>query len=165
VKIFDINVDKKKTIARTISNFKKVFIIDQIISLSITIHCNKSIVKNTIDSNKTIRKIINENHKIFPKINSYLLIGLDKIKKIVFQSTSLKSNWLQTNNTQSNQKISIIDKPKSTIILLFCHIVNFHRSIEKIIKTKEKNTIIYKYLFLIISLKVFNAMFNIKNKG
>ena len=34
--------------------------------------------------------------------------------------------------------------------------------IENAIKINQKNTIIYKYLFLIISLNVFNAIFIIK---
>jgi hypothetical protein len=69
-----------------------MFIIDQIIKFVISIFCQKSTPKKTIASNKTIRKIISENPRIFHKINSYLLIGFDKIKNIVFHSTSLKSN-------------------------------------------------------------------------
>ncbi|MDR1988484.1 MAG: hypothetical protein LBQ24_07365 [Candidatus Peribacteria bacterium] len=71
---------------------KNIFIIDQIIKLVISTFCHKSTTKNTTDSNKIIRKIINENHKILPKINSYLLIGFDKIKNIVFQSISLNNS-------------------------------------------------------------------------
>ena len=106
-------------------------------------------------------KIVIENHKILPSINSYLFIGFDKIKKIVFHSTSLKSNWLQINSTQINQNISIIESQKSTIILEFSQIVNFPSKMEKIMKINEKKTIIYKYLFLIISLKVLVAILSI----
>jgi hypothetical protein len=48
--------------------------------------------------------------------------------------------------------------------LLSSQIVNFHKESEKIINTKAKKTIKYKNLFLVISLNVFNAIFNIKNK-
>lgn len=103
-----------------------------------------------------------EKPKNFHKINSYLFIGLDKIKKIVFQSISLKSNWLQTKITEIKENNSIIASQKSRIILLSSQIVNFHKDIENIIKIKAKNIIKYRNLFLIISLKVFIVMFNIK---
>ncbi|MDR2640981.1 MAG: hypothetical protein LBC61_06910 [Candidatus Peribacteria bacterium] len=69
-----------------------MFIIDQIIKLVISIFCQKSTHRNTIASSKINRNTINENQRIFHKINSYLLIGFDKIRNIVFHSTSLKSN-------------------------------------------------------------------------
>lgn len=74
-------------------------------------------------------------------MNSYLFIGLDNIKNIVFQSTSLKSSWLQTNKTQISQKTSIIESQKSTITFSLSQIVNCHNKIENPIKIKEKNTI------------------------
>lgn len=111
-----------------------------------------------IDWNKTTKNITNEKPKNLPKINSYLFIGLDKIKNIVFPSTSLKSNWLHTNKTEINENISIIARPKSTITLLSSQIVSFPKAREKIIKTSAKKIIKYKNLFLIISLKVFNAI-------
>ena len=97
----------------------------------------------------------------FHNINSDLFIGFDNIKKIVFHSTSLKSNWLQTNKTQTIQNISIIARPKSTIILLSFQSVSCHNKIEKIINTNAKKRIKYKNLFLTISLKVLSAILNI----
>lgn len=135
---------------------------ENITSLVISISLINTTAKNNIDCNKIIEKIQRENPKNFQIINSYLLIGFDKIKKIVFPSISLKSNWLHTNKTLKNQNISIIASQKSTIILLSSQIVNFHKETEKIIKTKAKKIIKYKNLFLIISLNVFNAIFNIK---
>lgn len=158
---FDIKLDKKNTIERAISSFKKVFIIDQIMRLSICIFWKKSRDKKIIAWKSIISKIAKEKPKNFHKINSYLLIGLDKIKKIVFPSISLKSSWLHTKSTQIRPKISIIASQKSMIILLVSQIVNFDREIEKIINTNAKKSIIYKYLFLEISLNVFIAMFSI----
>jgi hypothetical protein len=102
-----------------------------------------------------------ENQRNFQTINSYLFIGFDKIKNIVFPSISLNKSWLQTNKTLTNQKISIIASQKSTITLLSSQIVSFHKETEKTIKIKAKKMIKYKNLFLIISLNVFKAMFNI----
>jgi hypothetical protein len=48
--------------------------------------------KNRSDCTNIIRKIVAEKPKNFPIINSYLLIGLERIRKIVFHSISLKSN-------------------------------------------------------------------------
>jgi hypothetical protein len=117
--------------------------------------------KNNIAWNNTIKNIVQLKPKNFHKINSYLSIGFDNIRKIVFHSISLKSNWLHTNNTQTIQNISIIASQKSTIILLSSHIVSCHNKIEKIINTKAKNKIKYKNLFLTISLNVLNEMLNI----
>jgi len=157
--IFDMKLDKKNTITSIISSLKNIFIRDRIIKLSITISLINKTIKNNIDWNNVIKNIVIENHNIFQIINSYLLIGLLNIKNIVFHSISLNNNWLQTNKTHKSQKISIIANQKSTIIFESSHIVNFHSIIEKAIKINQKNTIIYKYLFLIISLKVFNAIF------
>jgi hypothetical protein len=108
-----------------------------------------------------IKNIVPLKPKNFPNINSYLLIGFDKIRKIVFHSTSLKSNWLQTNKTQIIQKISIIAKPKSTITFESSQIVSCPKEREKIIKTNAKNKIKYKNLFLTISLNVLSPILNI----
>ena len=91
-------------------------------------------------------------------MNSYLFMGLLRIKNIVFHSTSLNKSWLHINTTHISQKISIIDNQKSTIILESSHIVNFHNVTENAININAKNKIIYKYLFLIISLNVLIAM-------
>lgn len=161
VSIFDINVEKKNTSQSVISNFNNVKISEKTIKLVTAISFNKSTSKNNIDWNNIIKKIVQENQRSFHNINSYLFIGLLNIKNIVFHSTSLKSNWEPTNNTQTSQNISIIASQKSTIILLSSHIVNVQREIENIIKIKAKNKIRYKNLFLTISLKVLSAIFNI----
>ena len=134
------------------------------INLVISMSFIKITPKNKIACNAIIARIQRENHTNFHTINSYLLIGFDKIKNIVFHSISLNNNWLHTNKTLRNQNISIIASQKSTTILLSSQIVNFHKESEKIINTKAKKTIKYKNLFLVISLNVFNAIFNIKNK-
>jgi hypothetical protein len=67
--------------------------------------------------NKIINEIVAENQRNFHIINSYLFIGFDKIKNIVFHSISLKRSCDQTNKIHINQKISIIDNQKSTITL------------------------------------------------
>lgn len=161
VNILDIKVEKNKTKAIRIINLKNMNISENIISKSIEIHVKNSIAKYKSDCKKVIRNITRENQKNFHKINSYLFIGFDRIKKIVFHSISLNNNWLPTNKTQTSQKISIIAIPKSTIILSPSHIVNFESEIEKIINKKANTSIRYKNLFLTISLNVFNAMFNI----
>ena len=94
-------------------------------------------------------------------MKSCLLIGFESIRKIVFHSISLKSNWLHTKSTHISQKISIIPSPKSTITLSHSPIVRFHSAIEKMINTKAKKSMRYKNLFLTISLKVFLEIFNI----
>jgi hypothetical protein len=48
--------------------------------------------KNKRDCSNIIKKIVQENHTNLPKINSYLLIGLLNIKKIVFHSISLNNS-------------------------------------------------------------------------
>ena len=107
-----------------------------------------------------MRNIVDEKPRNFHRINSYLFIGFERIRNIVFPSISLNKSWLQTNNTQISQKISIIASPKSTIILLSSPIVSFPSKREKTINTKAKNIIKYKNLFLTISLNVFSAMLN-----
>jgi len=62
------------------------------IKLVISISLIKRTIRNNIDCKNTIRNIVAENHRNFQSINSYLFIGLDKIKNIVFQSISLKSS-------------------------------------------------------------------------
>ncbi len=159
--MFDINVEKKNTKASNISNFKNVNIKLMTIKWSIGIDLNNNTQRNNNAWKNTITAIVPENPKNFQRINSYLPIGFDNIRKIVFPSTSLNSNWLHTNNTPINQNISIIDNPKSTIILLSSQSVNCPKTREKIINKNQKNKIIYKNLFLTISLKVLNAILNI----
>jgi hypothetical protein len=114
------------------------------------------------DCKNVIIVITPANHKNFHKINSYLLIGLLKIRKIVFHSISLKRSWLQTKSTQISQNISISASQKSKITFSHSQIVSFPRPIDnnknKIANTKIK----YKNLFLIISLKVLSAIFHIQ---
>lgn len=154
---------KKKTIDRVISSLRKVKNKENIIRWSILIDLNNKTIKNSKDWKNIIKKIVIENHTNFQSINSYLFIGLLKIRNIVLPSISLKRSWLQTNKTQTNQKTSIIASQKSTITLSSSQIVSFQREIENKINTKAKKSIKYKNLFLIISLKVFNAIFIIKN--
>lgn len=161
--MFDINVEKKNTKDKSISSLNNVKTNENTIKFVISISFKNSTTKNRIACNKIIDKIQRENQTNFQIINSYLFIGFDKIKNIVFPSISLNKSWLQTKSTLTNQNISIIASQKSTIILLSSHIVSFHKEIEKTIKTKAKNTITYKNLFLVISLKVFMAIFNILN--
>jgi len=164
VNILDIKVDKNKTIQISTINFKNMKKRDIKIKKSIQIHLKYKTHRYRIDCKNVIRKIISENQTNLPRINSHLLIGLLNIKKIVFHSISLNKSWLQTNKTQTNQNISIIEIPKSTITLSSSQIVSFHKEIEKVISKNAKTKIKYKNLFLIISLKVFSAIFNILNK-
>lgn len=159
--MFDIKVDKNKTKAIKIHNLNNIKIKDIIIIHSIFIQLKNNTQRYKNDCNNVINKIIKLNHKNFPKINSYLLIGLLNIKNIVFPSISLKSSWLQTNKTQISQNISIIAIQKSVITLLSSQIVSFQREIEKIISKNQNTKIRYKNLFLTISLKVFMAILNI----
>lgn len=162
--MLDIKVDKNITIARVISNFKNINKSDIISKNSICIELKYNTNKYNIDCKNVIRNIIKENHKNFHKINSYLFIGFESIKNIVLPSISLKSNWLHTNKTHISQNISIIAIQKSRITFWLSHIVSLPKAREKTIKTKAKNIIKYKNLFLTISLKVLNAIFNIKIK-
>lgn len=159
VKIVDIKVDKKSTIETKVISFKSININEKIISGVIEIPLKNKTPKNKIDCKTTIKEITQENQKNFHKINSYLLIGFDNIKNIVFHSISLNNNWLQTNKTQINQNISIIEIPKSTITFSSSQIVSLPKASEKTINKSQKITIIYKNLFLTISLNVFNAIF------
>ena len=52
------------------------------------------------------------------KINSYLLIGFERMRKIVFPSISLNKSWLPTNKTPINQKISINKATKEELMNL-----------------------------------------------
>lgn len=139
--MFDIKVEKKKTEASKISNFKNMKNNEYKTSESIGIDLKSKTIKNNNASRKTTINIQIENPKNFHKINSYLFIGLDKIRKIVFHSISLKRSWLQIKSTLKNQKISIIASQKSSIILSSSHIVNFPKAMEKIIKINAKNII------------------------
>ncbi len=161
VSMFDINVDRKKTIASKASSLNSVNNIENIIKCVISISFKNNTHKNSSACKNTISNIVIENHRNFQSMNSYLFIGLLSIRKMVFHSTSLKSNWLHTNNTHISQNTSIILNQKSTIILLSSHIVSFQSIIEKAINANAKNIIIYRNLFLTISLNVFSAMLNI----
>lgn len=108
---------------------------------SISIHLKYKTNKYNIDCKKTIKNITSPNQKNFHKINSYLLIGFDNIKNIVFHSISLNKSWLQTNKTQINQKISIIAIQKSVITFWSSPIVSFHKDKEKIINKNANNKI------------------------
>ena len=132
---------------------------EKTISFVISMSLKSKTHKNKTDCKNIIKNIVAENQKNFQRINSYLLIGLDNIKNMVFHSISLKRSWDQTNKTQINQNISIIASQKSTIIFLSSQIVNCQSIIEKAIKTKAKNTIMYRNLFLTISLKVLIIIF------
>ncbi|MDD5212940.1 MAG: hypothetical protein PHG82_00725 [Candidatus Gracilibacteria bacterium] len=154
-----MKVDKKISIESSISSFKKVKNKAQNIKLSSGIPLKNKTQIYKIDCKNTTKNITNEKPKNFQRINSYLFIGLDKIKNIVFPSTSLKSNGLPTNKTEIKENISIIASPKSTITLLSSQIVSLPKAREEIIKISAKKTIKYKNLFLIISLKVFSAIF------
>jgi hypothetical protein len=89
-----------------------------------------------------MRPIVPVNHKNLPNINSYLSIGFESIKNIVFHSTSLNNSWLQTNITHISPKISIIARPKSTVIFSSFQSVNCPNEREKIININQKNNII-----------------------
>ena len=156
-----IKVEKKNTIARSISSFKKVKNTAQSIKSVMTIPLSNNTTRNKADCSSTIRAIVPENPKNFPRIKSCLLIGLESIKNIVFPSTSLNKSWLHTNNTPISPNISIIPSPKSTMTFSDSPRVRAPRAREKSINTKAKNRIRYKNLFLTISLKVFLAMFHI----
>lgn len=162
--MFDIKVDKNKTIQTKIISFRNIKIKEKIIKLSIEIPLKYKTIKYKIDCKNVIKNITRENPKNFHKINSYLFIGFDKIRKIVFHSISLNKSWLHTNKTQTKPNISIIAIQKSVITLPSSQIVSFQSEIEKIINKKAKTKIKYKNLFLTISLNVFNAMFIIKLK-
>lgn len=155
-----INVEKKNTIARRISSFKNVKKSDQSISQVISIFLKSKTPIYKTACKKVIKSMVAEKPKNFPRIKSCLLIGFERIRKIVFPSISLNKSWLHTNSTPISQNTSIIARPKSTIIFSHCPIVSWLNAREKIIKTKAKNKMRYKNLFLTISLKVFLAMFN-----
>lgn len=141
VNIFDIKVEKKKTRDSKISSLKKVNSRENEINLVISISLINNTIKNNKDWKNIIKNTVIENHKNFHNINSYLLIGLLNIKKMVFHSISLKRSWEPINKTHTKLNISIIASPKSTIILLSSQIVNFQSNIEKIIKINAKNNI------------------------
>ena len=139
--MFDINVEKKNTNHSNISSLKNVNNKEKLIKLVISIPFISNTDKNNIDWSSTIRKIVAENQKNLPNMNSYLFIGLLSIKNIVFHSISLNKSWDHTNNTPTSQNISIIANQKSTIILLSSQIVNFPNNRENIMNTKAKNKI------------------------
>jgi len=151
--IFDIKLEKKNTIASSTSSFKNVKSRAHSMREFISIHWKNNTARYRRDCNPTIRAIVPENPKNFPRIKSCLLIGFESMRKIVFPSISLNSNWLPTKSTQISPKISIIPRPKSTTTLSDSPIVSFHSARENRINTKAKNRIRYKNLFLTISLK------------
>lgn len=136
-----IKVEKKKTIARSISSLKNVNIRDHITRLLIAISFQSNTHKKSADCEKIISATVAENQKNFPIIKSCLLIGFERIRKIVFPSTSLKRSWLPTKRTPIRPKISIIPSPKSTITFSASPIVSFPRAREKIINTNAKKSI------------------------
>jgi hypothetical protein len=81
------------------------------------------------------------NQKNFPKINSYLEIGFDKIKYMVLPSISLKRICHHTKITEIRPKISIIEIPKSIIIFSVCPKDNEARAKLKIMSNIQKKTI------------------------
>lgn len=105
--------------------FSNIKNIDATINQSIEIHFIAKTTKYKIDWTNVI-KVTNQKPKNLPKMNSYLLIGLLKIKN-VFHSISLNNNWLHTNKTHTNQNISIIEIPKSVIIFWSSQILNFQK--------------------------------------
>jgi hypothetical protein len=141
VRIVDINVEKKKTRASVISSLRKVKRSENTMRESIPIHLNRSRRRNTPDWRIVSIAIAKENQENFPKINSHLSIGFERIKNIVFPSISLKRSWLQTKSTQMSQNTSIIASPKSTITLFASPIVSCPRARENTINTNAKNTI------------------------
>jgi hypothetical protein len=90
--MFPINVEKKNTIARSISSFKNVKNNAQRIRSVISIFFIINTPRNNTACNNTIKAIVPENPKNFQSIKSCLLIGLDNIKNIVFPSISLNKS-------------------------------------------------------------------------
>ena len=123
---------------------------------------NNNTPKNKTAWAKIIRQMVRENQRYFQSIKSCLLKGFERIKKIVFPSTSLKRSWLPTNKTQIIQNISIIASQKSTMTFSHSPIVSFPSASENIINIQAKKSIRYKNLFLTISLNVFFAILNIQ---
>jgi hypothetical protein len=87
-----MKVEKKNTIANNISNLKYVNKRAQSISPVTGIQLSSKTMIYNIDCNNTIKNIVPENPKNFPRMKSCLLIGLERIRKIVFPSISLNSN-------------------------------------------------------------------------
>lgn len=163
--IFPIKVERKNTIASNRANFKKVKKSVQSIREVISIPWLARTPRYTPDCNSIMSAITPRNPKYFHKIKSLLRIGLERIRKIVFPSISLKRSWLPTNKTEIRPKTSIIARPKSTITLFPSPIVSFPRARENRIKTKAKKTIRYKKRLRTISKKVFFAIFSIRWKS
>jgi len=164
VRICDIKLEKKNTSARSISNFRKVNNNDHNIRWVMTTPSNHNTAKNKSACNNTMRPIVAEKPKNFPRINSYRAIGLESIKKIVFHSISLNKSWDPTNSTQIIPKVSIMASQKSTTTFSLSQSVSCPRLRENNKNIKAKNKIIYKNLFRTISLNVFIAIFNISSK-
>lgn len=162
VNIGEINVEKNNTNPIRIKSFNTIKKRENNTKISIGIFFKNKTQRNKSDCKKVIIKITPANHKNFHTINSYLWIGLLKIKKIVFHSISLNKSWLPTNKTQIIPKISMSAIQKSKITLSDSPIVSFHKETERIIKSNAKTRIRYKNLFLIISFKVLTAIFHIK---
>jgi hypothetical protein len=92
VSIFPMKVERKNTIPRVISSLKKVNKREKRMRLFISIPFIQSIRRNRIDWSKIIIPIVIENQRNFPSMNSCLLIGFERIRKIVFPSTSLNKS-------------------------------------------------------------------------
>gem|GEM_PF-5255365 len=82
--------------------------------------------------------MVAENHKNFQRINSYLLIGFERMRNIVFHSISLYRSCVPVKSTPTRPNISIIASPKSTIILSSSQMVSFPNQIENIMNIKAK---------------------------
>lgn len=137
----EVKVEKNNIIANKIASLRKIKNKEYIINGSIgnfeyiiTPRKNKD-WKNIIEARIIIKP------RNFPIIKSYLFIGLDNIRYIVFHSISLKSNWLQIKTTEISQKISIIDNPKSSTIFSVCPNDNEAKARLKIINKIAKNII------------------------
>lgn len=87
-----MKVEKKNTIARSISSLKNVNNKAQSINPVTGIELISSIATYKIACNKTIKSMVAEKPKNFPSIKSCLLIGLERMRKIVFHSISLNKS-------------------------------------------------------------------------
>ena len=138
VRIWDIKLEKKNTNPSNISSFKNVKISDQSTRVVIGMALSHKTPRNKSDWNITISKIVAEKPKNFPSTNSYLAIGFERIRNMVFHSISLKSSWLPTNKTQIIPKTSIIASPKLVITRASLPIVSCHNRSENAKKNKCK---------------------------
>jgi len=65
---------------------------ENMIKWSIAISLKNKTKRNNNDCNILIRRIVDEKPKNFHRINSYLFIGFERIRKIVFPSISLNKS-------------------------------------------------------------------------